>query len=519
MKLSEFLTPFKVGLLVIAGVAATIAMITGLTSDMRMAEADAMQYHAYFDDVTGLAVRSRIQMAGIPVGSITRISLAGDRARVDISVRGDVPLYEGIQEEDRWINGATISKRQASLIGDYYLQITPGTEGRVLSSGDEIQNVLKDVGPEELFDRLNEITKDIQQVTHSLATVFGGEEAQAVIQQMVNDLQNMLGTVNQFVATNSHKLDRLVTDATAISRDVSNLTRQGSESIDTILRDTEAIVQEVRFIIGQSTTDVQAGLGTLQGTLARLQRTLDSLNYSLQNVQDITEKVNEGEGTVGELINNPAIAYRTEQILEDTGEFINSLTRLRTIVELRSEYHVRNQQLKNVFGLRLEPTDDKYYMFEFVDDFRGTTTVRTERRSTTDSTAGDPLYQETTTTTTDEFKFSLILGRSFQFNDWLNLGGRFGIIESSGGIGATVSLFDDRRLEFQTDLFDFSAAQNPRLRFYGTYKFLEWAYISGGVDDVINPNRADGFIGAGIRFDDEDLKALLTTTGFPSIGN
>ena len=518
MSVSEFLTPLKVGLLVIAGVIAGIVMVTVLTDDLR-SDTDLVRYQAYFDDVTGLAVRSRIQMAGIPVGNIQSIRLVGDRALVEIAVRRDIPLYQGIEENGRFVNGATIAKRQASLIGDYFLAITPGTEGEVLQPGDDIPNVLRDTGPEELFERLNEITQDIQRVTHSLSNVFGTEEAQDAIQQMVDDLQSMLSTVNHFVEGNTDKLDQLVTDATSISRDISRLTAQGSESIDTILRDTEAIVQEVRFIIGQSSTDVQAGLGTLQGTLSRLQRTLDSLNYSLQNVQDITEKVNEGEGTVGELINNPAIAQRTEQILEDAGQFVSSLTRLRTIVELRSEYHVQNQQLKNVFGLRLQPSPDKYYLFEFVDDFRGTTTVQTERINTTDSAAGDPLFQETRTTTTDEFKFSLILGRSFQFNDWLALGGRFGIIESSGGIGATVSMFDDRRLEVQTDLFDFSAAQNPRLRSYATFRFLEWAYLSGGIDDVINPGRRDYFFGAGIRFDDEDLKALLTTTGVPSLGN
>ncbi len=513
--MSEFFTPLKVGLLVIAGAVAGLAMIVVLSGDLRGPE-DRNTYVAYFDDVTGLAVRSRIQMAGIAVGTVERIELVGDRARVEVSVLRDVTLYEGIEQDGFYVNGATIGRRQASLIGDYYLSLTPGQEGRVLEDGDTIHNVRRDAGPEEMMERLNEITKDIQEVTHSLATVFGGEEAQQVIQQMVDDLQSMLATLNQFVDRNSEQIDRLVVDARMISQDIAGLTRSGSESIDKILRDTEAIVEEVRFIVGQSTTDVQAGLGTMQGTLSRLQRTLDSLNYSLQNVQDITEKVNEGEGTVGELINNPAIAHRTEQILEDGGEFLERITRLRTIVELRSEYHMRNQQLKNVFGIRLEPTDDKYYMFEFVDDFRGSTTVQTERVTTTESTAEDPLYQETRTTTTDEFKFSLVLGRSHQLFDWLRIGGRFGIIESSGGIGASLGFFGDRRLEVQTDLFDFAAAENPRLRTYGTYMFLHFAYLSAGIDDIINPDRRDYFIGAGIRFDDEDLKALLTTTGVPN---
>lgn len=516
MKLAQFMTPFKVGLLVIAGFAALIAMVIALTGDFRMNNTESNRYYAMFDDVTGLAMRSRIQMAGIPVGTIENIRLVGSRARIDILVRNDIALHEGIPDGLQFKNGATIAKRQASLIGDYYLEITPGTDGRVLDSGDEIHNVIVAVGPEELFDRLNEITRDIQAVTNSLATVFGSEDAQKSVQQMMDDMQSILATVNELVATNSPKLDQVVNDAAAISRDIATLTQRSSDSLEIILRDTEAIVQEVRFIIGQSTSDVQAGLGTLQGTLGRLQRTLDSLNYSLQNVQDITEKINEGEGTIGELINNPAIAQRTEQILDDAGDLIGRVSRLRTIVELRSEYHANSNQLKNVFGLRLQPEEGKYYQFEFIDDFRGTTRTEIERVHTTDAAAGDPLFQETRVTTTDEFKISLFMARGYRFNDSLMMTGRVGIIESTGGFGLQLGLLPDNALEIQTDLFNFGQAPNPRLRSFAAYQFFGFAFLSAGIDDALNPERRDYFFGAGLRFNDEDLKALITTTGVPS---
>ncbi len=519
MKLAEIMTPFKVGLLVIAGFAALIAMVIVLTGDFRMADTESKRYYAMFDDVTGLAMRSRIQMAGIPVGTIEDIRLVGSRARIEILVRDDIAMHKGIGSADSVLfkNGATVAKRQASLIGDYYLEITPGTDGPVLETGDEIHNVIVAVGPDELFDRLNDITRDIQAVTSSLATVFGSDDAQKSVQQMMDDMQNILSTVNQLIESNSPKLDQVVSDAANISRDIAMLTQRSSDSLDIILRDTEAIVQEVRFIIGQSTGDVQAGLGTLQGTLGRLQRTLDSLNYSLQNVQDITEKINEGEGTLGELVNNPAIALRTEQILDDAGDFIGRISRLRTIVELRSEYHANAGQLKNVFGLRLQPMEGKYYQFEFIDDFRGKTRTEVERVQTTDSTSGDPVFQETRVTTTDEFKISLLLARGYRFNDLLMVTGRVGIMESTGGFGLQLGLFSQSALELNMDLFNFGQAPNPRLRTFAAYQLLGFAYLSAGIDDVFNSDRRDYFLGAGIRFNDEDLKSLLTTTGVPSL--
>ncbi len=520
MNWNAFFTPLKVGVLVIAGVVAGLSMMVVLSGDYRISADDEKTYYAYLDDVTGLAVRSRVHMAGIPVGTVESIELVGEKARVELSIQGDLTLYEGVEQDGWYINGAVVAKRQATLIGDFYIRVTPGQQGRVLEDGDTIHNVTEAVQPEEMVDQFQEITSDIQQVTETMATVFGGEDAQEILGQMLLDMQVMVSTLNKFVDTNSAQIERLVTDverlvadATKIGQDISMLTERGADSLDTILRDTEAIVQEVRFIIGQSTTDVQAGLGTMQATLSRLQRTLDSLNYSLHNVQDITEKVNEGEGTVGQLVNNPNIAHSTEQILADSSELLGSVMSLRTVVELRSEYHMSHQQMKTTFGLSLIPSDDKYYMVEFIDDFRGSTTVQTQRVETTDAGADDPVYQETRTTTTDEFKFSLLMGRSRQITDSMRLGGRFGIMESSGGLGAEAQLFPDQQLQLNTDVFDFGAAENPRVRSFGTYRFFQFAYLFGGIDDIFNQERRDYFMGAGVRFDDEDLRTLLMTAG------
>jgi phospholipid/cholesterol/gamma-HCH transport system substrate-binding protein len=134
----------------------------------------------------------------------------------------------------------------------------------------------------------------------------------------------------------------------------------------------------------------------------------------------------------------------------------------------------------------------------------------------TQADADDPQYRETTVRTTDEFKFSAQLARGFQVSDFLMIEGRFGIIESSGGIGGNVLLTEGYDLEIKLDLFDFGVSRYPRLRTTASYDILEFAYIAGGIDDALNPNRRDYFIGLGIQFDDEDLKALLTTTGVPT---
>ncbi|MFB6265295.1 MAG: MlaD family protein [Bradymonadaceae bacterium] len=518
MDLESIFTPFKVGLVVLAGIVASLYMVTMLTRGDAWSTQGGYEVHAMFDDVTGLAKNSRVRMSGIPIGTVDSIELEGDKVRVTVQITNDdVELHQGIEQPDGYYkNGATIQKTQASMIGDYFLKITPGTEGPVLEDGGEIENVTKTIGPSELFTKFDSIASDIKEITSSLSAVLGTAEGRKGMKEILENLRVLVDTLRGFVEENSQKIDRILDNARGISRDMRRLTRKGSESIETMLADAESIVQEVKLMVGESSSDVQAGLGTLRGTLGRLQSTLDSLNYSLQNVQDITDKVNEGEGTLGKLVNDDDIAKKTEEILTDVENLTNRYDRLKAIVNLRTEYHLRHRRIKNVLGLRLQPGPKKFYLAEFVDDYRGKQTVVRKDVNTTRGDVKDGTYRTTTVKTTNDFKFSFQLGRNLKVTDWFTLSGRFGLIESSGGLGANLLFLKNQQLDVQLDAFDFGTAANPRIRSFVTYDILEFAYVAGGVDDILNERRRDYFLGGGIEFNDQDLKALLTATGAPS---
>jgi phospholipid/cholesterol/gamma-HCH transport system substrate-binding protein len=158
---------------------------------------------------------------------------------------------------------------------------------------------------------------------------------------------------------------------------------------------------------------------------------------------------------------------------------------------------------KNYVSLRLQPREDRYYLIQLIDDPRGHTqfSQTTVRRSPPpdDEPAS---YTETRITTTDDFRFSLQFAKRIAFATF-----RFGVIESTGGIGADIHLFDDD-LEMNIDIFAFGDNTFPRLRARLAYEVVSRLWVLGGVDDAINET-ADFFLGAQLRFNDEDLKSIL----------
>jgi phospholipid/cholesterol/gamma-HCH transport system substrate-binding protein len=105
---------------------------------------------------------------------------------------------------------------------------------------------------------------------------------------------------------------------------------------------------------------------------------------------------------------------------------------------------------------------------------------------------------------------------------WLGL--RFGIIEGTGGLGMNWWFFNDD-LEFRFDIFQFGSNEFgeealPRLKAMVTYRptwLANHLYLAAGGDDFLNSSTFDYFFGGGIHFDDEDLKAIFTATGVPSL--
>ena len=162
--MKTFVTPFRVGLLVLAAVGFLLAFLLFVRRGTM--GADTITVYAMFRDASGLGTRSRVQVAGIAVGEIREISLVGTRARLTLRLRKDIGLR----------TDATLIKRTESFLGDYLLDLQVGSPGApFMPDGGEITHVIDQQGLQALFDTLGKITTDIQSVTTSLRESLGGD--------------------------------------------------------------------------------------------------------------------------------------------------------------------------------------------------------------------------------------------------------------------------------------------------------------------------------------------------------
>jgi phospholipid/cholesterol/gamma-HCH transport system substrate-binding protein len=459
------------------------------------------QYRAWavFPDASGLHERSHVRMAGLKVGYIESIALqtyqkevldeeTGEKkkkpamgARVVFVLDKEVVLYEN----------AEALRAADSLLGDQLVVLRPG-DATVpkLKDGGQIKNT----GDAGLMGNIDQISSDIKEVTNNLKKVFGSEKGGRQMAEMLENLREISESINELLKTNQETVNRTLKNIDGIAADTRPGVRQ-------IINDIREITKEIRVFVETNTDKAGSAVDGVDGTIKDIRKTVATLDKTVENLNDVIEGVNRGEGTVGRLLKDDKLIDDVERTVEDVSDFVGGVTRLKTIVALSSEYNVLSNSVRGGIQLRLQPREDKYYLIEAAYDPRGSTsTVETVVETTNPE---DPAqYREVRHITKDSLLFSLMFARRVHFATF-----RFGIKDNSAGLGVDIHLIHDR-IELSSDIYQFGSDVFPRLREQIAIEFLRHLYVIGGVNDVLN-DRRDYFFGLMLRFDDQDLKTIL----------
>lgn len=131
-----------VGVFVLAGVAALAHLSIGLA---RREVARGKGYHvkAVFSDVGGLRAGAAVSVAGVDVGSVSRISLKDYQGEVSLFIDARVPLQVD----------SIASIRTRGLIGEKFIAISPGGDEKMLGEGSLISETEPAVDLEQLISK------------------------------------------------------------------------------------------------------------------------------------------------------------------------------------------------------------------------------------------------------------------------------------------------------------------------------------------------------------------------------
>ena len=385
------------------------------------------------------------------------------------------------------VDDVKVMVRAYGILGDKFIEIIPGTKGRpTLEEGGEITRVEKQIDIDQLVRNLTNIADDVLAVTASLRKVLGGEEGAANLEGILTNTRELTANLNRVVKENDEDLKIMMTHLAQASKEL-----------------------EKTFIaLRQISEEINRGEGTM-GQLVKKREIYDNLNETLASLREITDKINEGKGTIGRLINDEKTvdALNTsltslDKSMEGLNKYLLKTEEFRTFLSYRGEYLFDSQNSKGYFEVKIRPKEDKFYIVGLVADPRGKRSI--SERTVNGVTSHIEEWDK------NELLFNAEIGKRFR-----NLVLRGGLLESTGGIGLDYfALNDNLRLSFEA--FDFDPDRRPHLKVFADYELLKHVSMTAGYDDFISDEGNESpFVGVSIFFEDDDFKYLMSSTPIP----
>ena len=296
--MSKFSKEIQIALVAVVGL---VVLFFGLQflKGLKIFSSDS-RYFVKFDNISGLSASSPVYANGYRVGVVENIIF-------DYEKRGDIVAVVGVDKQLRLPKGS-FAEIASDLLGNIKLELNFGPDPTsLMAPGDTLTGGLQK-------GAMNRAAEMIPQ-----------------IEKMLPKLDSILASVNTLLAdpalANSlHNVDQITADFTRTTKELNLLTASLNKQMPEILQNANGVLA--------NTNVLTSNLNDLN-----IAATMGHVNNTLQNVEQMTAKLNSKEGTLGLLMRDPSLYWN----LNSTMMHADSL-----MIDLKS--HPKRYVHLSVFG-------------------------------------------------------------------------------------------------------------------------------------------------------------------------
>jgi phospholipid/cholesterol/gamma-HCH transport system substrate-binding protein len=497
-------TEFKVGVFVLLTAGLIGGSFLWSVDGVRPSEA-SYTLTMHVESSEGLYVGSSVRLAGVEIGSVEAITIAGDKAEIVLRIRDAFELP---------LDSAAELKAQG-LLGDYFVRVYPGVDEGLLVDGDRIATRSEPGDIDTITRNVERISDDIVAITGALRLLAENQENSQHIEATLANLDALTAAIRMMAETNQDNVRATILNARMLTGEINGIASENR-------RDIAAVVDSVRRLSESLEGWVDRLGANADGGVTEIRDLARDLDVAAEDLSSITGKIDAGKGTVGALINERDTIDRLNDAIEGVNQVVQSFSGLRPEIYYTGRYYMGtdpkdttifpdgNQlagSASNTIGVRLRAHEDFWYNFEINDYPTGVISEREVLREETGEIS-------TKWTKDAAYRFTFQMEKR-----WGPASFRIGVKENGGGVGASMYAFKDR-LGVHADVFDFYFGSYPDLESQGLPNVRLGArveplpnfYLEAGSEQIplgIKRGYFTGYLGLGFHFQDDDVRWVL----------
>jgi ABC-type transporter Mla subunit MlaD len=255
------------------------------------------QISATFDRGDGISRGSLVNVSGVKVGSVSSVRLTSDnRVRITMSLDGEFPIPEG-----------TVAQLTSlGIVEGKSIVLDLGDSDSYLEYGDEIEGVYVESVTEVLGSRSEEIAGDVSESLSELNTFL----------RQLN---------NTFDDSTRVSLDETIFNASQAAERLSDILAERQQDISQSIESGSQILARMDTLAAENSPRIDSIMVTLEENIAELEVLRTELEGATANLNQILDKINRGEGTIGKLVNDPAVYDNVEELSRELSKLVRDL--------------------------------------------------------------------------------------------------------------------------------------------------------------------------------------------------
>lgn len=250
-----------------------------------------------FDRVDGLSNGNVVYLHGVKIGSVRNIRLLPDtRVRVSLSINRDIEVPVG----------SVAHLTSTGLIDGKAIVIERGDSDEIVPHEGEIEGIYMNTMMEALAAQGQELGDDIS--------------------DSFTELNNFLLQLNTTLDDQRRsEVQQSIGNAESLTRSLSELLESRREDLDLAMESASRTMQRLDTLTADNQPRVDSLMVSLEETVGDLRAASQDLDVTIDQLNQILGKINDGEGSLGRMVNDPSLYNHADSLTVELHRLIRDL--------------------------------------------------------------------------------------------------------------------------------------------------------------------------------------------------
>lgn len=250
-----------------------------------------------FEQVHGLIPGNVVNVKGFKIGTVKKMELLpSDSTKVTLNIE------EGFEIP----KGSIAVLKSSGVLGGKYVEIQKADSTEMVPHEGSIPGVFEQGMMDTFAEEGEKLSGDIS------ASIRG-------VERLVTSLNETLDEENK------DNISGIIGDLKSTTGSLSSLIEKRQNDLDTMIMEAKSTMQNLDDISSENKDKLNSMITNLEATSAELETLSNGLNETNLTLNEVLTKINEGEGTLGKMVNDPSLYNNIDSLSVNINQLIKNI--------------------------------------------------------------------------------------------------------------------------------------------------------------------------------------------------